>query len=137
MTALDALRRAVDECQRFRYRAEPPGQDRWQTPAETEALGEGDCEDMAVWTIARVWDLAAEAHPGITLDLVAGALAQGGHAWVAMTDADGRVWWADPTPGPGDPPVHTRSWFRSYTPEYAYRYDGTTFSMKFAYEEPR
>jgi predicted transglutaminase-like cysteine proteinase len=33
---------------RMRYQSEPGGQDYWQTPAESYALGTGDCEDFAI-----------------------------------------------------------------------------------------
>ena len=31
------------------YRREPAGRERWQTPAETAALGAGDCEDLSIY----------------------------------------------------------------------------------------
>lgn len=34
--------------QNIKQVTEPPGEDVWQTPAETVALGTGDCEDLAI-----------------------------------------------------------------------------------------
>ena len=36
------------------YTPEQPDRDYWQLPAETETLGTGDCEDMAIWLYARM-----------------------------------------------------------------------------------
>lgn len=35
----------------FRFHAEPAGEDYWKSPAELEADGEGDCEDLAVYMV--------------------------------------------------------------------------------------
>lgn len=35
-----------------RYRVEPPGEERWQLPSETRAVGYGDCEDLASYRTA-------------------------------------------------------------------------------------
>lgn len=35
-----------------RYRREPRGRERWQTAADTFRLGQGDCEDLAVYLAA-------------------------------------------------------------------------------------
>lgn len=37
-----------------RYRREPPGQEVWQLPHQTMALGYGDCEDLASWRVAEL-----------------------------------------------------------------------------------
>ena len=131
MTQLDALRQAVLECQQFPYRAEQPGSDLWQSPKETEHYGNGDCEDAAVWTIARTWALVE----GAELCLVAGVLAGGvGPAWVELVDG-AETWWADPTPGWGAL-VHPPGWFQGRTPRFAYRWNGSLFLDKFAYTTP-
>ena len=38
------------------YRREPPPRDVWQTPAEFDAAGQGDCEDFAIayWHALRI-----------------------------------------------------------------------------------
>lgn len=126
MTPREALAEAVRECGRFRYRAEPPGADYWQTPAETDAAGVGDCEDLSVWTLTRAYALAGSGD----FRLVAGEADGGGHAWIELHDEEG-VWWADPTPGWSkaiDPP---RLWNR--TPQFAYRWDGKQFTVKSAW----
>src|SRR3990167_7898716 len=105
MTPLDALRQAVLECQQFPYRAEKPGSDLWQSPKETEHYGNGDCEDAAIWTIIRTWALTEGAE----------------------------TWWADPTPGWGAL-VHPPGWFKNRTPLFAFRWTGSLFLDKFAYE---
>lgn len=37
-----------------RYRREPRGRERWQLAPQTEALGYGDCEDLATWRAAEL-----------------------------------------------------------------------------------
>lgn len=37
-----------------RYRAEPPGSERWQLPMETLWRKHGDCEDLAAWRAAEL-----------------------------------------------------------------------------------
>lgn len=37
-----------------RYRVEAPGRERWQLPSETDAIGYGDCEDLATWRAAEL-----------------------------------------------------------------------------------
>jgi hypothetical protein len=37
-----------------RYRREPRGSERWQTPSQTLQRGEGDCEDLAAWRAAEL-----------------------------------------------------------------------------------
>ena len=53
----DAQRRAglvpaLSSVPSVRYRREPTGRERWQTAAETNRYGEGDCEDLAIWLAA-------------------------------------------------------------------------------------
>jgi transglutaminase-like putative cysteine protease len=48
----DPLRSA----QRLVYIAEPKGRDYQQLPDETEAMGGGDCEDLATWLAQRYWE---------------------------------------------------------------------------------
>lgn len=40
---------------RIHYELEPPGQERWQTPLETAALGFGDCEDLVGYRLFELW----------------------------------------------------------------------------------
>jgi transglutaminase-like putative cysteine protease len=46
------VRRSVLDSTDVRYRREPRGRERWQTAAETYRLGQGDCEDLAVYLAA-------------------------------------------------------------------------------------
>lgn len=108
VTPLEALREAGYECaSRFRYvrdsdAADPLERllrDEWDTRAEFEARGGGDCDGFAGWAIER----AGELCPGAELYFVAGEVAydsgkRSGHAWVELRDG-GRVYWSDPTWG--------------------------------------
>ncbi len=70
----------------IKYKAEPPGQDTWQTPAETLRLGHGDCEDFAILKYALL------SQAGVPVRLVVGEIKKLGmgelngnrpHAWCA------------------------------------------------------
>lgn len=56
-----------------RYKADKPGNDIWQTPATTEKLRTGDCDDYAILTASRC------KRAGVKCRLVIGYSAQGGH----------------------------------------------------------
>ena len=139
MYPVDALRLACREAgERFLYLPEERGEELWQTPAGTEARGGGDCEDFALWAIARSVDLM-RADGGAFADscewrLIVGDLPNGRHAWAELRLA-GDVWWADPTPGYGAPVGHPRAFGR--TPLYAYRWEDGFLGQRFAYGEAR
>jgi hypothetical protein len=40
---------------RIRYQREAPGQERWQSAAETAQKGHGDCEDLAAYRLGELW----------------------------------------------------------------------------------
>lgn len=54
-TPIAALQARINAA--HRYRRELPGRDTWQTPAEFDAAGVGDCEDFALayWYALRGW----------------------------------------------------------------------------------
>lgn len=56
-TDLQAIHTAINTS--HRYEREAPGRDDWQTPAEFDASGVGDCEDFAI----AYW-YALRDHPG-------------------------------------------------------------------------
>lgn len=39
-----------------RYQRERPGKEDWQLPTTTLRLGVGDCEDLAAWRTAELWN---------------------------------------------------------------------------------
>jgi hypothetical protein len=50
----EQVKRLLERASSFRYQPEASGRDHWQLPAETEKLGGGDCEDMAIWLYAKM-----------------------------------------------------------------------------------
>lgn len=58
----------------LRYKADPKGVDVWQSPAVTEKLRTGDCEDFAILVLARC------RKAKIKCRLVLGFSPKGGHA---------------------------------------------------------
>ncbi len=51
----------IRSARRLAYIAEPKDQDYQQLPVETEALGGGDCEDLATWIAQRYWENGIDA----------------------------------------------------------------------------
>ena len=45
------------------YRREPRGRERWQLAPQTDALGYGDCEDLATWRAAELRLVGVGARP--------------------------------------------------------------------------
>ena len=117
------LRDAITETQAFQYKLDEPD-DYWQTPAETERLGTGDCEDSSVFAISK----AASQLPGVTFRLVCGNVGKQGHAWVEMDDGKETVW-ADPLNGT----IATPEMFTDWLPIYAYEWTGKDFGKKYQY----
>ena len=79
----------------IRYIPDPPGQDYWQTPQETETRWAGDCEDKAIWLYAH---LKQNGHANVRL--VVGryrTLDKNYHVWVSMSDGQDGVFILDPT----------------------------------------
>ena len=100
MTPRTALNTALHEAQaRFRYIADPTTLDTWDTVAEFEARGGGDCDGWTLWCLHRA-SLLAHA-PGcwwLLLGLVYPYGPKDGHAWAGL-ELDGVWLWADPTWG--------------------------------------
>ena len=65
MIDLQAIHTAINAA--HRYRREAPGRDDWQTPAEFDASGEGDCEDFAIAYWHALRDVPGDARLAICL----------------------------------------------------------------------
>ncbi len=125
MTPRQATDNAVVEAQRrFRYIADPPLTDEWDTVREFTARGGGDCDGWALWAIWR----AQGRCPG-EYRFVRGIASGIGHAWVEIRDPD-RLW-ADPTWGE---PCHDPGWYSERTPQLAYLLAGEIMGPPTAYE---
>jgi len=101
---------------KIRYKPEPPSQDYWQLPEETESLGTGDCEDFAIWLFAKL------KNAGVSdIRLCIGKHVQGAnvmHAWVIWYDG-ANAWILDPSVR-GEPLNVKHSSLRFYIPYYSY-----------------
>lgn len=120
MTPSEALDQAIVEAQkRFKYIADPPTLDEWDTVKEFEARGGGDCDGWVLWCLARAEDLA-RAHGcwWFVVGTVTGGKATG-HAWAEIRLPDGRLW-ADPTWGK---PCERPEWYTDRTSTEAYPVD--------------
>jgi predicted transglutaminase-like cysteine proteinase len=91
--------------------------DLWQLPEETEALGAGDCEDLAIWLYSK---LLSEGLSNIrfTVGLAGSEENQSMHAWVTWYER-GEIYILDPSRrggifGPG------QSGSITYQPYYSY-----------------
>ncbi len=79
----------------FRYQSDAAGDDRWQTPEETESRWAGDCEDKAVWLYAQ---LKKNGYEGVRLVIGRqNASSRSLHAWVTLNNSDGSFFVLDPT----------------------------------------
>jgi len=101
---------------KIRYVPEPDGIDYWQLPEETEALGTGDCEDMAILLYVKLKNAGL-----LSTRLCIGkhnASAALMHAWVMWSDGE-RHYILDPSVS--DQPLQTNQAPRgSYIPYYSY-----------------
>lgn len=70
---------------KLKYQAEKPGQDYWKAPYETERDGGGDCEDLSVWLLVKLWRMGYDAW------LVMGYSDSVAHIWVRIRLSDGRT----------------------------------------------
>ena len=69
-------------------------QDNWQLPEETERLGSGDCEDLAIWLYCQLLD---EGFSNIRFTLgLAGGENKTMHAWVTWYEK-GKTYILDPS----------------------------------------
>ena len=67
------------------YQAEKLGQDYWKAPYETERDGGGDCEDLSIWLLDKLYELEYDAW------LVMGYNYHSAHMWVRVRISNGRV----------------------------------------------
>ena len=135
MTPLNALDLAVKEARaRFSYAPDSDrdadwiqalAEDRFETPGDFETRGHGDCDDFAVWTIARAYQDAPDGDYRLVLGRVKQSGTWNGHAWVECL-WNGRVW-CDPTWGE---PCQSPEWLgfpERRVPERGFRFDGALF----------
>ena len=125
--SLEVLKDILSECKdKFKYKAESPGLDYWQTPLELEKVKEGDCEDLSVWVISRASAMGIVG----SLYLVWGVdFNNQGHSWVEYEDETGKRYWLDPVLQRG--PLGIEKW--RYIPWMAAKYNGELFSERFVY----
>jgi hypothetical protein len=115
------VRRYLDRAKGFRFQSErllPSGieEDHWQLPGETESLGTGDCEDLAIWLY---YQLLEEGLSNVRLTLgLAGGERKTMHAWVSWYER-GRIYILDPSRTEGIYPS-TSSELISYDPKYSF-----------------
>lgn len=83
----DEIIACLVEVSQIQYVPDQKGRDSWQTPSETARLGQGDCEDLAIY----FQDLMRRK--GYAVDVVFGLehrWADHGHCWCEMDLDDGR-----------------------------------------------
>ena len=120
MTARDAFAEAVRQARRFRYIPDPDAadpitrllNDEWDTVAEFERRGGGDCDGHAIWTTQQGHAAAELGAPTtepigewcVVVGLVRINRVWRGHAWSILVLPDVTLW-ADPTWGvpPAEP----------------------------------
>ncbi len=76
----------------IKYIPDKIGQDRWQTPEETQATGQGDCEDIAIYFQHLL------KQKGYTSEVVFGLqhrYAKTGHCWIEVQH-DGEIYICEP-----------------------------------------
>ncbi len=89
---MDAL---FGQAKAFRYEPDARGNDRWQTPEETQERWAGDCEDKAVWLYAQL-----RKNGYNSARLVIGRQnpsSRSLHVWVTLGNEDGTFYVLDPT----------------------------------------
>jgi len=69
---------------KLEYQTEEPGEDYWKAPYETERDGGGDCEDLSIWLLYKLWDLGYDAWLQMGID------DYNMHMWVRVRISDGR-----------------------------------------------
>lgn len=93
------IRRYLEKVRSFTFQEEGVlssgnQEDHWQLPEETERLGRGDCEDLAIWLYCH---LLAEGFNNIRFTLgLAGAGNKAIHAWVTWYER-GKTYILDPS----------------------------------------
>jgi hypothetical protein len=135
MTPSEALDAAITASHaRFRYLADAPTLDAWDTVAEMDARGGGDCDGWSLWCLAHA--AARVPAPGAYWFVVGTVVRDGetlGHAWVEIRDGADRQW-ADPTWGMACRGV---AWYSDRVPQRAYPMDGELLGLPVDYEEVR
>lgn len=64
-----------------RYKADKPGNDIWQSPATTERIRYGDCEDFAILTLSRCRKAKIPARMVLCFSPKAGHAVVAGDGW--------------------------------------------------------
>lgn len=106
------VQKYLEQASKKEYQREYSG-DYWRLPEETEAMGGGDCEDLAIWLYCKLLQEGFEDVRFVT-GLIYTSMAKTqryGHAWVQWHSERG-IYVLDPTDHSGWPwPAHeTRRW---------------------------
>ncbi len=94
-------------------------EDHWQLPEETERVGGGDCEDLAIWLYCHLLD---EGFHNVRFTVgLAGGEEKTMHAWVTWYEK-GKMYILDPSRRKG---IYTSnpSGSIAYDPKYSYYFD--------------
>ena len=118
------IQRFLNMAHGFRFEQEPmlssgKSEDHWQLPEETERLGCGDCEDLAIWLYCRLLD---EGFTNIRFTLgLAGTEDKAMHAWITWYER-GEIYIVDPSRR-GGLYCASESGSITYQPFYSYYFD--------------
>jgi hypothetical protein len=118
------IRRYFSMVQSFRFQEEGLAgsgrpEDHWQLPEETESLGSGDCEDLAIWLYCHLLD---EGFNNVRFTIgFAGTNEKTMHAWVTWYER-GESYILDPSRKEG---IYCSNRLGSitYRPRYSYYFD--------------
>jgi predicted transglutaminase-like cysteine proteinase len=118
------IQRYLNRVRHFRFQEEPvltsgKHEDHWQLPEETENLGSGDCEDLAIWLYCHLLD---EGFTNIRFTLgLAGSQQKAMHAWITWYER-GKAYIIDPSRRGGIYGVD-RCGSITYQPCYSYYFE--------------
>ena len=122
---LSRIRRYLTMAQHFRFQIEGMRcsgiqEDHWQLPDETERLGTGDCEDLAIWLYCHLLEEGIN-NIRLTLGLAGSKENKAMHAWVTWYNR-GKMYILDPSRREG---VYPSDQFGpiTYQPCYSYCLD--------------
>ncbi len=90
----EKVKKYLEMASRFEYKSDARGADFWQLPLETEKLGTGDCDDMAIWLYSKLIKEGIDDVRLVLGNYKSGKLSV--HMWVDWYQ-DGQVFILDPT----------------------------------------